>query len=133
MTLTEKMQKGFLSLEYILLIAGVLSCLALLSTGIINLYHRNINEIDNQRLRQGCKEINQTIELLELMPEGVREIELNNLFTWQVTRKSSRGIILKNKQKDCNIASRITIESATSFEENHVLRLTKTNNYLNIG
>lgn len=125
--------KGFVSLEYILVFAGVLSILTILSTGIISLYNRNISEIDNQRLKENCKDLSLTIELFELMPEGLKEIELNNLFEWTIEIKSQKEIIIRNKQKSCLLASRINIVSTTTLPKKHTLLISKKNNNLNIS
>lgn len=125
--------KGLISLEYVLVFAGVLSILTILSTGIISLYNRNINEIDNQRLKENCKDLSLTIELFELMPEGLKEIELNNLFEWTIEIKSQKEIIIRNKQKSCLLTSRINIVSTTAFPKKHTLLISKQNNNLNIS
>jgi hypothetical protein len=125
--------KGFVSLEYILIFAGVLSVLTIIATGIISLYSRNINAIDNYRLKSSCKEINQTIELFELMPRGLTEIELNNLEEWAIERKGEKEITVKNKQKTCTISSRQTITSIDKLPKNHILKISKENNALNIN
>lgn len=125
--------KGFVSLEYILIFAGVLSVLTVIATGVISLYSRNINAIDNYRLKSNCKEINQTIELFELMPRGLTEIELNNLEDWEVEKTSEKEITVKNKQKTCTISSRQTITSIDKLPKNYILKISKENNALNIN
>jgi len=127
------MTKGFVTIEYVLIFAGILSILAVISTVIITLYSRNLNAIDNYRLKEKCKEINQTIELFELMPEGLKQIELNNLFEWNIEQKLSKKIILKNKQKDCLIFSRLNLISVTHISKNYKLTISKQNNNLNIS
>ena len=124
--------KGFVSLEYILIFAGVLSILAITTTGIITLYSRNINAIDNYRLKEGCREINQTIELFELMPRGLKEIELNNIEIWQIDALE-KELNLKNKLKSCKIISRQNITSINTLEKDYKLKITKQNNVLNIS
>ncbi len=125
--------KGFVSLEYILIFAGVLSVLTIIATGIISLYSRNINAIDNYGLKSSCKEINQTIELFELMPRGLTEVELNNLEEWAIERKGEKEITVKNKQKTCTISSRQTITSIDKLPKNYILKISKENNALNIN
>jgi hypothetical protein len=127
------MTKGFVTIEYVLIFAGILSILAVISTVIITLYSRNLNAIDNYRLKEKCKEINQTIELFELMPEGLKQIELNNLFEWNIEQKLSTKIILKNKQKECLIFSRLNLISVTHISKNYKLTISKQNNNLNIS
>lgn len=124
--------KGFVSLEYILIFAGVLSILAITTTGIITLYSKNINAIDNYRLKEGCKEINQTIELFELMPRGLKEIELNNIEIWHIDTLE-KELNLKNKLKSCKIISRQNITSINTIEKDYKLKITKQNNVLNIS
>ncbi|HOW29210.1 MAG TPA: hypothetical protein PK685_00835 [archaeon] len=127
------MTKGFVTIEYVLIFAGILSILAVISTVIITLYSRNLNAIDNYRLKEKCKEINQTIEFFELMPEGLKQIELNNLFEWNIEQKLSTKIILKNKQKECLIFSRLNLISVTHISKNYKLTISKQNNNLNIS
>jgi hypothetical protein len=127
------MTKGFVTIEYVLIFAGILSILAVISTVIITLYSRNLNAIDNYRLKEKCKEINQTIELFELMPEGLKQIELNNLFEWNIEKKLSTKIILRNKQKECLIFSRLNLISVTHISKNYKLTISKQNNNLNIS
>ena len=127
-------QKGFVSLEYVLIFAGVLSILTLISTLIITLYNRNINEIDNQRLKENCKDLSLTIELFELMPEGLTEIELNNLFEWTIEIKSQKEILIKNKKISCSLNSRININNQINIiPEKYKLLISKQNNILNIS
>jgi len=127
------MRKGIVSLEYVLVFAGVLSILAITTTAIVDLYFRNINAIDNHRLKENCKEIKLTIELFELMPEGLREIELNNLNAWQMLVVSEKELTLKNNQKECKIFSRQNLKTITTIEKNKKLNIQKQNNILNIS
>lgn len=128
-----KSKSGFVSLEYILVFAGVLSAIVLLSGTIVYLYNKNIAEIDNQRLKEGCKNINTTIEFLELIPEGKIELEFYNLFNWDIEKKSNTQILLKNKERECKIESLLKIQSIKKIEEKQKITISKKNDILYIN
>ncbi|HOZ35380.1 MAG TPA: hypothetical protein PLK55_00135 [archaeon] len=124
--------KGFVTLEYVLLIAGIISVLGASIIGIINLYNRNITANDNYRLKGFCKDLKAEIELFEIMPEGKIEIEPGALSAWQI-EKSNNKITLKNNQKTCEIRTTLSINcTITEITETQKITLTKQNNILNI-
>ena len=124
--------KGFVTLEYILLIAGIISVLGASIIGVISLYNKNIIVNDNYRLTGFCKELRAEVELFEIMPEGKSEIEPGALSTWQI-EKSNNKIIIKNKQKTCKIKTFLSIKICFSeITEKQKITLTRHNNILNI-
>lgn len=124
--------KGFVTLEYILLIAGIISVLGASIIGVISLYNKNIIVNDNYRLTGFCKELRAEVELFEIMPEGKSEIEPGALSTWQI-EKSNNKIIFKNKQKTCEIKTFLSIKIGFSeITEKQKITLTRHNNILNI-
>lgn len=125
-------QKGMVSLEYVLIFSGALSVLFLISATIVSLYDKNITAIDNQRLKNTCKEINQTIELFELMPLAKKEIEANNLSVW-VFEKKNNETTLKNKNKECKINTSLNLKTPTTISEKYTFVILKQNNDLNIS
>ncbi len=126
-------KKGIVSLEYILLFACVVSVLGLIVAGIVSLYNRNIETIDNSRFLDFCKETKDIIELFELMPEGKKEIGASNLEIWNIER-TGKEIVLKNRKKDCKIVTETTVNLKTKvIEKKQKLVFTKQNNALNIG
>lgn len=126
--------KGFVSLEYILLFASILSVLSITVIGVISLYNRNIQAIDNSRFSDFCKELKSTIELLEIMPEGQLEIDARNLKNWQLKKKNSKEIELTNEIDNCKISTMLSITCQNkSFEKNQKITLQKQNNTLNIS
>lgn len=126
--------KGFITLEYVLLFASVLSVLAVTATGIIALYNRNIDAIEKERLTDFCKELKTNVELLEIMPEGNLEIETKNLKTWGINKKNSKIIEIIAGKKKCEIYTTLIINLKNkNLEKNHKLILKKQNNTLNIN
>ena len=127
-------QNGFISLEYILLFASVISVLSITVIGIIAIYNRNIQAIDNSRFFDFCKELKSNIELIELMPEGKLEINARNLKDWQLKKNNSKEIELTNKTKNCKINTMpSTICQNKIFTPNQKITLIKQNNTLNIS
>ncbi|MFA5745254.1 MAG: hypothetical protein WCX82_00995 [archaeon] len=126
--------KGFISLEYILLFASVLSILSITVVGVISLYNRNITAIDNSRFLDFCKELKSKVELMELMPEGKLEIEARNLKDWELKKNNSREIELTNETKNCKINTTLSITGENqTFKNNQKITLQKQNNTLNIN
>lgn len=124
--------KGFVTLEYVLLIAGIMSVLGASIIGVISLYNKNIIANDNYRLEDFCKDFKAEIELFEIMPEGKVEIELGALSTWQI-EKSNNKITLRNAQKTCEIRTFLSVSLHFSeITEKQKITLTKQNNILNI-
>jgi len=127
------MTKGFITLEYILLFASVLSVLSLCVLGIIALYNKNINAMDNYRLSIFCKELKETIELFEIMPDGKEILEPNALSVWTI-EKSDEIIEIKNKNKNCKVTTSLSLKSTISdIKEKQKIEITKQNNALNIS
>lgn len=124
--------KGFVTLEYVLLIAGIVSVLGTSIIGVISLYNKNIVANDNYRLENFCKDLKAEIELFEIVPEGKIEIEPKALSVWEI-EKSNNKITLKNTQNTCEIRTLLSINSTiTEISEKQKLTLTKHNNILNI-
>jgi hypothetical protein len=124
--------KGFVTLEYVLLIAGIVSVLGTSIIGVISLYNKNIVVNDNYRLENFCKDLKAEIELFEILPEGKIEIEPKALSVWEI-EKSNNKITLKNTQNTCEIRTLLSINSTiTEISEKQKLTLTKHNNILNI-
>jgi hypothetical protein len=124
--------KGFVTLEYVLLIAGIVSVLGTSIIGVISLYNKNIVVNDNYRLENFCKDLKAEIELFEIVPEGKIEIEPKALSVWEI-EKSNNKITLKNTQNTCEIRTLLSINSTiTEISEKQKLTLTKHNNILNI-
>lgn len=124
--------KGFVTLEYVLLIAGIVSVLGASIIGVISLYNKNIIANDNYRLKDFCKNLKAEIELFEIMPEGKIELEPGALSVWRI-EKSNNKITLKNNQNTCEIRTFLSVNCAiTEITEKQKITLTKQNNILNI-
>lgn len=125
--------KGFVTLEYVLLLASVIAILGSVVFGIISIYNRNISAADNSRFSNFCKEIKTRIELFEIMPEGKIEIEVNNLEIWKIT-KFGNTLKINNSKKTCEIKTTLYVSLEISeIIKNQKLTLEKQNNTLNIN
>lgn len=125
--------KGFVTLEYVLLLASVITILGSVVFGIVSLYNRNISAIDNSRFSDFCKDLKTRIELFEIMPEGKIEIESNNLEPWGIT-KIGNGLKINNLEKTCEIRTSLSVSlGVLEISRNQKLTLTKQNNTLNIN
>lgn len=125
--------KGFITLEYVLLIASIVSIIATLVFGIINLYNRNISAIDDTRFTDFCKELKAKIELFEIMPEGKDEIEANNLLPWNI-KKNGGDMKLEKTNKSCEIKTNLLVSlQINNITKNQKINLIKQNNTLNIN
>lgn len=124
--------KGFVTLEYVLLIAGIISVIGASVVGVISLYNKNIIANDNYRFTSFCKELKAEIELFEIMPEGMVKIEPSALSTWQI-EKSNGLVTIKNKQKSCEIKTFLSVKlNVSEIKEKQKITITKHNNILNI-
>lgn len=125
--------KGFVTLEYVLLLASVITILGSVVFGIVSLYNRNISAIDNSRFSDFCKDLKTRIELFEIMPEGKIEIESNNLEAWGIA-KIGNGLKINNLEKTCEIRTSLSVSlGVLKISRNQKLTLTKQNNTLNIN
>lgn len=125
--------KGFVTLEYVLLLASVIAILGSVVFGIISLYNRNLSAVDNSRFSNFCKDLKTRIELFEIMPEGKIEIEVNNLEIWKIT-KFGNTLKINNSKKTCEIKTTLYVSLEISeIIKNQKLTLEKQNNTLNIN
>ena len=125
--------KGFVTLEYVLLLASVIAILGSVVFGIVSLYNRNLSAVDNSRFSNFCKDLKARIELFEIMPEGKIEIEVNNLEIWKIT-KFGNTLKINNSKKTCEIKTTLYVSLEISeIIKNQKLTLEKQNNTLNIN
>lgn len=124
--------KGFVTLEYILLIAGIISVLGASIIGVVSLYNKNIIANDNYRLKEFCKDLKAEFELFEIMPEGKIEIEPKALSVWKIEKNNNR-ITINNSKKTCEIRTPLSINcTITEITDKQKITLIKQNNVLNI-
>lgn len=102
-------QKAQISLEYILIAFAIISVLSMLSYQIINIYNKNIDAIDNKKLKNLKQDLEESLKLSESMPNFYKEIEINPEKFWKI-HKINNKLILENKTKEYIITSNIDIK-----------------------
>ncbi|HPC10291.1 MAG TPA: hypothetical protein PLN85_04395, partial [archaeon] len=104
-TLFINTKKGSVSLEYILILCGIIAISGTLIGTSINLYHKNMETIDNKNIKQTAQKMQEIIDLFELQPNGRMEIQIKPITEWKIEQINSRQIMLSNNIKTFYIIS----------------------------
>jgi competence protein ComGC len=99
------MKKGFLSIEYILLVAAVVSAISVLVTSGIGIYTKNLNAIDNYKLDSFSENLQNNIYLLELNSNSKNSFEITTINEWTLKKTNKNCLNIENKQKTKTICS----------------------------
>ena len=99
------MKKGFLSLEYILLVAAVVSAISVLVTSGVGIYTKNLNAIDNYKLDSFYKSLQNNIYLLELNNNSKSSFEVTTINKWLLKKENKNCVSIKNKEKTKTVCS----------------------------
>jgi len=132
-TLFINTKKGSVSLEYILILCGIIAISGTLIGTSINLYHKNMEAIDNKNIKQTAQKMQEIIDLFELQPNGRMEIQIKPITEWKIEQIDSRQIMLSNNIKTFYIISttKIIIPQIHTNQEGKII-LEKQNDYINI-
>jgi len=132
-TLFINTKKGSVSLEYILILCGIIAISGTLIGTSINLYHKNMETIDNKNIKQTAQKMQEIIDLFELQPNGRMEIQIKPITEWKIEQIDSRQIMLSNNIKTFYIISttKIIIPQIHTNQEGKII-LEKQNDYINI-
>lgn len=103
------MKKGFLSLEYMLLVAAVISAIGVLVASGIGIYNKNLNTIDNYKLDSFSKNLQNNIYLLELNNNSKKTFEVTTINKWFLKKDNKNCISIKNKEKTKTVCSSYTV------------------------
>ncbi|MDD3178037.1 MAG: hypothetical protein PHR26_00800 [Candidatus ainarchaeum sp.] len=125
-------QKAQISLEYILIALTILSVLSMLSYQIITIYNKNIETIDNKKLKNLYTQLQENLDFSENMPEYYKSITIDTEKEWEIY-KSGKEIIIINKFKKYSINTNqdIKIIKTKMFDKNKII-IKKTNDIITI-
>lgn len=99
------MEKGQVSLEYILITLAVVSILSLVIFQATILYTKNLTLIDNKELKNTYEKIQGRIDITELLENYNDEFYINPQKTWDFEQINSKKIKLSNQEKEYIIES----------------------------
>jgi hypothetical protein len=99
------LQKGQVSIEYLLITLSVITVLSLIILQATTLYSKNIIQIDNKALKNTYEKIQSSIDICYLLDNYYIEIETSSEKDWFFERINDNKLILKNKHKEHTIES----------------------------
>jgi hypothetical protein len=99
------LQKGQVSIEYLLITLSVITVLSLIILQATTLYSKNIIQIDNKALKNTYEKIQSSIDICYLLDNYYIEIETSPEKDWFFERINDNKFILKNKHKEHTIES----------------------------
>jgi len=131
----QNKEKGQVSLEYILVLASVVSLLGIVITTTVLIYEKNINAIDNKKLNATAQKLQEVFDIIELMPYSSQEIIVYPEKEWTIKYKnySKKEITISNKTKQIDIYSISNINILQNkIDAKSIILITKDKNQIKI-
>lgn len=125
------LQKGQVSIEYLLITLSVITVLSLIIIQATTLYSKNITQIDNKSLKNTYEKIQGTIDISYLLDNYYIEIETNPEKEWTLNKITDNKYTLKNKNKEYIIESYDKIKTNIKII-NGTISIKKENNIITI-
>jgi hypothetical protein len=97
------LKKGFISLEYILIFAALLTIFSIFLITINNLYSNNLEVIDTKNLQSIKTNIQDIISFQELQTTSLNKIIISPKDCWNINKINNQKIIIKNNIKEYKI------------------------------
>jgi hypothetical protein len=97
------LKKGFISLEYILIFAALLTIFSIFLITINNLYSNNLEVIDTKNLQSIKTNIQDIISFQELQTTSLNKIIISPKDCWNINKINNQEIIIKNNIKEYKI------------------------------